>query len=131
LHTLSAPVCFSTLDDAVNLNARTPMPRYMIEASYTPQGAQGLIKEGGSHRRAFVEGWIKSAGGRMETFDYAFGTNDLYAVCELPDVASAMALSLAVNAAGGVKLRLIPLVSIEDMDAAAKKQTGYRPPGQG
>ena len=107
------------------------MPRYMIEASYSPQGAQGLLKEGGSSRRALVADMAKRVGGKMETFDYAFGTNDLYTICELPDVASATAMSLAVNASGAVKLRVIPLISMEDMDAAAKLQVGYRPPGQG
>ena len=107
------------------------MPRYMIEASYSPQGAQGIIKEGGSHRRDLVREFIKQAGGKLETFDYAFGANDVYILCEVPDVASAMAMSLAVNASGAVKLRMVPLISIEDVDAAAKMQVGYQPPGQG
>jgi uncharacterized protein with GYD domain len=47
----------------------------------------------------------------------------------MPDVASAMALSLAVNASGAVSIKTIPLISPEEMDAAAKKQVGYRPPG--
>jgi uncharacterized protein with GYD domain len=107
------------------------MPRYMIEASYSPQGVQGVMKEGGSSRRALVADMAKRVGGTMETFDYAFGTNDLYSICNIPDVSSAVALSLAVNASGAVKLRVIPLISVEEMDAAAKIQVGYRPPGQG
>ncbi len=102
----------------------------MIEASYSPQGAQGIMKEGGSNRRALVAEMAKRVGGKMETFDYAFGTNDLYTICDIPDAASAVALSLAVNASGAVKLRVIPLISVEEMDAATKIQVGYRPPGQ-
>ena len=48
----------------------------------------------------------------------------------MPDVASTMALSLAVNASGAVRLKTIPLISAEEVDAAAKLQIGYRPPGQ-
>jgi uncharacterized protein with GYD domain len=40
-----------------------------------------------------------------------------------------MAISLAVNSSGAVKLKTIPLISAEEMDAAAKKQIAYRPPG--
>ena len=41
-----------------------------------------------------------------------------------------MALSIAVNASGAVNLRTIPLITPEEVDAAAKKQVAYRPPGQ-
>ena len=31
------------------------MPRYLFQASYTAQSASGILKEGGSQRRAAVE----------------------------------------------------------------------------
>ena len=105
------------------------MPRFLIEGSYAPEGAKGLVKEGGTHRRAFIAELIKKSGGTMESFDFAFGASDVYVLCEMPDVASAMALSLAVNASGAVNLKTIPLFSAEEMDEAAKKQIAYRPPG--
>jgi uncharacterized protein with GYD domain len=107
------------------------MPRFLIEASYKPEGVKGLIKEGVSHRRDFVRGLIERAGGKMESFDFAFGANDLYIICELPDTTSALSLSLAVNSSGAVGLRVVPLVSVEEMEAAAKRQVGYRLPGTG
>jgi uncharacterized protein with GYD domain len=105
------------------------MPRFLIEGSYAPEGVRGLAKEGGSNRRAFIAELIKKSGGTMESFDFAFGAADVYVLCELPDAASAMALSLAVNASGAVSIKTIPLISAEEMDAAAKKQVGYRAPG--
>ena len=39
------------------------MPKYLLEGNYLPQGAQGLIKEGGSSRRAVIEGLAKGMGG--------------------------------------------------------------------
>ena len=32
------------------------MPEYLIQASYTAEGAEGLLEDGGSKRRAAVEG---------------------------------------------------------------------------
>jgi uncharacterized protein with GYD domain len=105
------------------------MPKYLIQGSYTAEGAKGLAREGGSKRRAVVEEAIKKAGGKMESFYYAFGDADVYAIFDLPDTASAVALSLAVNASGAVSLKTTPLFSVEEMDEAAKKQFAYRAPG--
>jgi uncharacterized protein with GYD domain len=105
------------------------MPKFLIEGSYEPEGVKGLAKEGGSHRRAFIGDLIKKSGGTMESFYFAFGASDVYIVCDMPDVASGMAISLAVNASGAVKIKTIPLITVEEMDVAAKKQIAYRPPG--
>ena len=106
------------------------MPKYLIEASYTAEGARGIAKDGGSKRKTFVGEMVKKSGGTMESFHFAFGGADVYCIVDLPDVASAMALSLAVNSSGAVNLKTIPLISAEEMDAAAKQQVNYRPPGQ-
>ena len=44
--------------------------------------------------------------------------------------ASAAALSLLINSTGNVNVRLKPLLTVEDLDAAAKKTPSYRAPGQ-
>ena len=41
------------------------MPKYLIKASYTAEGAKGLLKDGGSKRREIAEQALKSAGGKM------------------------------------------------------------------
>jgi hypothetical protein len=38
-------------------------------------------------------------------------------------------VSLAVNAAGAVRLSTIPLITAEEIDAACKKSPVYRAPG--
>ena len=38
------------------------MPKYLFEASYTLDGARGVIKDGGTKRRAAVEAVLKSLG---------------------------------------------------------------------
>ena len=39
------------------------MPKYLVQGSYTADGAKGLLKDGGSKRRAAVEEMAKSYGG--------------------------------------------------------------------
>lgn len=105
------------------------MPKYLIQASYTAEGTRGLVRDGGSKRRTLVEQMIKKAGGTLESFYFAFGESDVYIICDIPDIASAAAISLAVNASGAVELKTVPLFSVEEMDQAAKKQVAYSAPG--
>jgi uncharacterized protein with GYD domain len=105
------------------------MPIYLWEASYTQEGTKGLIKDGGTKRREFVKQMIEKAGGRLHAFYFALGNADVIGIAEFPDQATAMALSLAVNASGAVHFHNTTLVTPEEMDAATKKQIGYRPPG--
>jgi uncharacterized protein with GYD domain len=106
------------------------MPKYLMEASYTAEGAKGLAKEGGSSRRKTVEDMVKGMQGRLEAFYYAFGGSDVYLIVDLPDAATAAALSLAVNQSGAVQLKTIVLMTVVEMDQAAKKTVAYRPPGK-
>ena len=105
------------------------MPTYLWQASYTTEGTKGLLKDGGSKRRAAVQQMIEKAGGKLHAFYYAFGEADVYGIAEFPDQATAAAVSLAVNGAGAVHFRSTVLISPEEIDAAAKKSVTYRPPG--
>lgn len=105
------------------------MAKYMIKASYTAEGTKGLMRDGGSKRRATVEEMIKKSGGTLEAFYFAFGDADVYVICDIPDIASAAAISMAINASGTVELRTIVLIPPEEIDQAARKQVGYRAPG--
>jgi uncharacterized protein with GYD domain len=105
------------------------MPKYLFQASYTAEGAKGLLKEGGSQRRATIEQTCKNLGGRLEAFYYAFGETDAFVIVDLPDHASTAAASLAVCASGAASVRTVVLMSPEEMDQAAKKTVSYRPPG--
>lgn len=105
------------------------MPKYLVEASYTVEGTKGLLKDGGSKRRAAAEAAIKSLGGKLEAFHFAFGATDVFAIVEMPDNVSAAAVSLAITASGAVTLRTTVLLTPEEMDQATKKTVSYRPPG--
>jgi uncharacterized protein with GYD domain len=105
------------------------MPRYLIEGTYTEDGAKGLLQEGGSRRRDTVAKVIEGMGGTLEAFYYTFGDRDVIVIYSAPDEVAAAALSLAVNQSGKVRLTTHPLLTAEDMDRAAKKTVGYRAPG--
>jgi uncharacterized protein with GYD domain len=105
------------------------MPRYLYKASYTAEGARGLLKEGGSGRRAAISEMAEKAGGKVEAFYYAFGDCDVYVIAEAPDNASAASISLAVGASGAARLETVVLLSPEEIDEAAKASVSYRPPG--
>jgi uncharacterized protein with GYD domain len=105
------------------------MPKFLFQASYTAEGAQGLLKDGGSKRRAQVEETIKKLGGKMETFYYVFGDPDAFVIVDLPDAVSASAVSLAINKTGIVRCRTSVLITPEEMDQATKKTVSYKAPG--
>ena len=105
------------------------MPKYLVKASYTVDGVKGLIREGGTSRRATVERLIKGLGGTLEAFYYAFGTDDVFVIADVPDAETIAAISLAVNASGAVRVSTTGLMTPEQMDTAAKKTVDYRPPG--
>ena len=106
------------------------MPKYLVQANYVGEGVKGLLKEGGTSRRAAAEALVKSLGGTMEAFYYAFGETDAYIIAELPDNASMAALALTVSTSGAVTVKTTVLMTPEELDEAAKKTPSYRPPGQ-
>ena len=105
------------------------MPKYLYKFSYTPEGIQGLLKEGGTGRRDAVNQLVGSLGGKVDEFYYAWGETDGYLIVDLPDAASAAAVSLTVSAVGAVALSTTPLITPEEMDEATRKHPDYRPPG--
>jgi len=105
------------------------MAKYLIEASYTVEGVKGVQSAGGSSRRDAIAALAESAGGRLESFYFAFGERDVYTVVDLPDNESATAVALTVNASGAVTVRTTVLVTPEEVDAAAKRSVEYRAPG--
>jgi uncharacterized protein with GYD domain len=106
-----------------------PMAKYMVTASYTAEGAKGVMKDGGSGRRAAVQKLLESVGGKLEAFYFAFGKNDAIVIADLPDASAALAISMTVNATGAVHASTVQLFTPEEVDAAAKKTIAYRAPG--
>ncbi|MBM4184184.1 MAG: GYD domain-containing protein [Gemmatimonadetes bacterium] len=87
------------------------MPKYLFQANYVGEGLKGLLSEGGSKRRDAVDKLMKSVGGKVESFYYAFGGTDAFLTVDLPDNVTAAALSLAVSASGAVETRITVLLT--------------------
>ncbi|MEI6209243.1 MAG: GYD domain-containing protein [Desulfuromonadales bacterium] len=134
------------------------MAKYLGQISYSVEGAKGLLKEGGTKRLKAVEQlakelsaptssaqspvpmsfcsmealehMVKGVGGTLESFYYAFGEFDLVVIVDLPDNASAAALSLTISSSGASKIKTTVLLTPEEIDQASKMSIHYRPPGQ-
>ncbi len=107
------------------------MPKYLIRASYTTEGIRGLLKEGGTARRASLEKAMASVGGTLETMYFAFGEDDAVLIVDAPDNASVAAAVLAAGASGSVtNVTTTVLITSEEMDEATKKSVAYTPPGR-
>jgi len=105
------------------------MPKFLIKGKYQPEGARGLLKDGGTARRDAVEKSVKALGGTIESFYFAYGDTDVVVIVDAPDANAGLALSLAVNASGVVHISTIPLITAAEMDKACKTTVSYRAPG--
>jgi uncharacterized protein with GYD domain len=104
------------------------MPKYLLEVNYTLDGIRGVKAHGGSARVAAATELIESVGGKIESFNFAFGATDAYVVADFPDNVSATATALAVCAGGGATAQTVLLLTAAEVDSAAAKNSTYRPP---
>ncbi len=106
------------------------MPKYLLKASYTAEGARGLLQEGGTKRRQAAEAALKSVGATMESFYFAFGRTDAFVIADAADHATASAASLAITASGAVDVETVVLITPEELDQIGQKNVQYRAPGR-
>src|SRR3954453_23274664 len=106
------------------------MPRNLIQASYTAEGANGVISEGGSSRRDVAARGAESVGGELECFYFAFGADDVVAIIEFADHASSAAVGVTVAASGLINTRMTVLLTPDEIDEAAQKSISFRAPGR-
>ena len=108
------------------------MPKYLFTASYTAEGAKGLLKDGGSKRREVAGRLIESMGGTVEALYFcASGEADIVLIADMPDVSSLTATGLATRASGALQTGvIIELLTPEQMDDVTKKTVDYQAPGQ-
>jgi uncharacterized protein with GYD domain len=105
------------------------MPKFLALASYTSEGIKGLTKAGGTARRAAADKLLKSLGGHLEGFYFAFGEDAAYVIFDVPDNSTAAAISLAVAETGVIRMKTIVLLTPEEMDQAMRMPVHYEPPG--
>lgn len=106
------------------------MPKFMIQGTYSQDGLRGVLTDGGSGRVDAVRKAAESLGGHLDSFYFAFGDEDTYVICDLPDNTAAAALALAVGAGGGATTKTAVLLTPEEIDRATKAKADYHAPGQ-
>jgi uncharacterized protein with GYD domain len=105
------------------------VPKFLVKAKYTAEGARGIQSGGGSSRRDAIAKMAEGLGGSLESFYFAFGETDAYVVLDMPDNRAAAAATIAVGASGAASSEVVVLITPEDVDAAAELSVDYRPPG--
>ena len=106
------------------------MPKFLLEAKYTPDGLRAAMKESFASRHQAVAKAISALGGTLESLYFAAGESHVYLIAEFPDATDAAALGLATEATGLVRAkRIISLLTAADADRASKKSVAYRGPG--
>ncbi len=73
---------------------------------------------------------LEAMSGRLESFHFAFGDTDVFAIMEVPDDEAAAAVALTINSSGAVNARTTKLLkTVEQVDEALRRSVDYRPPG--
>ena len=106
------------------------MPKYLCEFSYTEEGLKGLLKEGGTKRYQAVEAFVKSFGGKLEAFYFAFGDYDGIGIVDGESNINMAAGSFMLNVSGAVKVKTRVLLTPAEIDEAVKLPSTYRAPGK-
>jgi uncharacterized protein with GYD domain len=108
----------------------TGMAKYLVQGSFSSDGLQGLMKEGGTSRRDSIAKMLAEIGGSLEAFYFGFGGTDVFVLADVPDNITAAALGMTVGASGAVATNTVVLLTPEEIDAASKKAIPYRAPGR-
>jgi uncharacterized protein with GYD domain len=107
------------------------MSKYLIKASYSPEGMKGVMAKGGTARVAAIEKLVGGVGGTMESFYFAFGEDDVYIVVDVPSPEAMAAVAGVVTGTGVLSsYETVVLLTAEQVDAAADLSVDYTPPGR-
>ena len=107
------------------------MPRFLFIGNYAPEAARTIMASGGTARRTNLEKMIAGLGGRLESMDFAFGSDDVFVIADLPDNKTAAAVALTVSGTGVSHTRTVVLLTPEELDETAQIRPDYRPPATG
>jgi uncharacterized protein with GYD domain len=106
------------------------MAKYLIKASYSTEGIKGVMKAGGTSRVEAVKKALGSVGGSVESFYFAFGSDDVYLIADAPGNTAAAAMAAAVGSSGALaRYETVVLLSADEIDEAMKMAVSYTPPG--
>jgi len=108
------------------------MPRYMIQATTTPQAAAAVLQNP-EDRTEVIRPIFEAVGGSVEQYYLSLVENAIFVIADVPDQDTLSALSLAFFAGGPwVSYRVTPIMTAsEAVDVFKRAATvAYRPPGR-
>jgi uncharacterized protein with GYD domain len=106
------------------------MAKYMIKASYSPDGIKGVMAKGGSARAEAIEKLAVGVGGTVDGVYFSFGSDDLFAIVDAPSHEAMAAIAGTVGQTGAVsKYETVVLLTPAQIDEATNLQVDYSPPG--
>jgi uncharacterized protein with GYD domain len=106
------------------------MPKYLIKASYSPEGIKGVMAKGGSARAEAIGRLVSGVGGSMEALYFAFGSDDVYVLADAPSNAAMAAVAGTVTSTGAMsKYETVVLLTPAELDEARNISVDYTPPG--
>jgi len=112
------------------------MPKYMFLGGYSPESWHRMMEHPGDpgDRQAAVNSLCQEAGGSLEAFYWTFGPDDYVYIADLPDDASASAISAAISSSGELHdHRTVKLITEEEGQTVLTKgkelASHYRRPG--
>lgn len=105
------------------------MPHYLVQAAYTSEAIQALIKNPQSRTDA-VRAAVEKLGGQLVGNWASFGDYDTVVIVDMPSNIEAAAIALAVSGGGSCKsVKTTPLLSAAEALEAMKRAggSGYHP----
>lgn len=106
------------------------MSKYMIKASYSPEGIKGVLAKGGTARVEAIKKLAAGVDGSLESCYFAFGGDDLYAIVDAPSPEAMAAIAATVTSSGALSsYQTVVLLTADQVDAATKLTVDYAPPG--
>ena len=107
------------------------MPYYMFQGRYATQAIKAMV-ENPQDREAAARALVEAAGGKMHSFFFCFGQEDVVAILEFPDDTSMTSCALVLGAsgamAGGATTKLLTAQEAQSaMSASQALVASYKP----
>lgn len=106
------------------------MPHYMIQARYSTDALNAMVKNP-QDREAAGRALVEAAGGKLLSFHYCFGRDDVVAIADMPNDEAMAACTLAMGASGafsggGTTKLMTSAEGMAAMSSAAKAAAKYK-----
>ena len=107
------------------------MPHYMFQGRYTTASLKAMVSSPQDREKA-ARALIEAMGGKLHSFFFCFGEEDVVAIIEAPDDTAMAACALAVGASGsmsgGATTKLLTSAeAMKAMKAAGDLTSSYKP----